>query len=183
MGGHISVCRHVTLKHNSFWRYKPVMISKRYPKFKELKRMLITETSSFHFHGASDLQYVLFLLLRVFFNLVCDPKLILQISGTFQQSCRKLHRKTEEADNAVKVVLSKLSSCCDELGKMDLDDSTIENMCSDMAASMEAVERHEVEISAYQANIRTTSHDMLLLYSGSRDIEVGPLLLKLQHIF
>jgi len=118
-----------------------------------------------------------------FIYFVYDPKLILQISGTFQQSCRKLHRKTEEADNAVKVVLSKLSSCCDELGKMDLDDSTIENMCSDMAASMEAVERHEVEISAYQANIRTTSHDMLLLYSGSRDIEVGPLLLKLQHIF
>ena len=29
----------------------------------------------------------------------------------------------------------------------------------------------------------TTSHDMLLLYSGSRDIEVGLLLLKLQHIF
>ena len=67
LGGHISVCRHVTFKHNSFWRYKPVMISKRYPKFKELKIMLITETSSFHFHGASDLQYVLFLLLRVFF--------------------------------------------------------------------------------------------------------------------
>ena len=66
---------------------------------------------------------------------------------------------------------------------MDLDNSTIETMCSDMAASMEAVERHEVEISAYQANIGTTSHDMLLLYSGSRDIEVGPLLLKLQHIF
>ena len=66
---------------------------------------------------------------------------------------------------------------------MDLDDSTIENMCSDMAASMEAVEWHEVEISAYQADIRTTSHDMLLLYSGSRDIEVGPLLLKFQHIF
>ena len=66
---------------------------------------------------------------------------------------------------------------------MDLADSTIENMCSDMAASMEAVEWQKVEISAYQANIRTTSHDMLLLYSGSRDIEVGPLLLKLQHIF
>ena len=120
MGGHISVCRHVTLKHNSFWRYKPVMISKRYPKFKELKRMLITETSSFHFHGASDLQYVLFLLLRVFvfFYLVCDPKLILQISGTFQQTCQKLHRKTAKADNAVKVVLSKLSSCCVELGRL-----------------------------------------------------------------
>ena len=159
------------------------MISKRYPKFKESKRMLITATSSFHFRGASDLQYVLFLLLRVFFYLVCDPKLILQISGTFQQSCRKLHRKTEEADNAAKLVLSKLCSCCDELGKMDLDDSTIENMWSGLAASMEAVERHEVEIPAYQANIRTTSHDMLLLYSGSRDIEVGPLLLKLQHIF
>ena len=41
-----------------------------------------------------------------FFFLVCDPNLILQISGTFQQTCRKLHRKTEEADNAVKVVLS-----------------------------------------------------------------------------
>ena len=82
-------------------------------------------------------------------------------------------------------MLSKLSSCCDELGKTDLDDNAIENMCSDhdVAASMEAVERHEVEISAYQANIHTTSHDMLLLYSGSRDIEVGPLLLKLQHIF
>ena len=102
----------------------------------------------------------------------------------FQETCRKRHRKTEEADNAVKVVLLKLSSRCDELGKMDLDDSTIENMCSDMAASMEAVEWREVEISAYQANIRTTSHDMLrMLYFGSRDIEVGPLLLKLQHIF
>ena len=67
LGGHISVCRHVTLKHNSFWRYKQVMISKRYPKSKELKRILITETISFHFHGASDLQSVLFLLLRVFF--------------------------------------------------------------------------------------------------------------------
>ena len=92
---------------------------------------------------------------------------MLQISGTFQQTYRKLHRKAEEADNAVKVVLSKLSSCCDELGKMDLDDSTIEHLCSysDMTASMEAVERHEVEISAYQANICTTSHDMLLLYT------------------
>ena len=120
-----------------------------------------------------------------FFYLVCNPKLILHISGTFQQSCRKLHRKTEEADNAVKVVLSKLPSCCDELGKMDLDDSTIENMCSDMAASMEAVERHEVEISEYQADICTTSHDMLLLYTGSSDIEVGLLFLdiKFQHIF
>ena len=166
-------------KHNSFWRYKPVMISKRYPKFKELKRMLITETSSFHFHGPRICWMFCFFCCVLFFYLVCDPKLILQISGTFQQTCRKLHRKTEEADNAVKVVLSKLSSCCDELGKMGLDDSTIENMCSDMAASMEAVERHEVEISVYQANIRTTSHDMLLLCSGSRDIEVGLLLLKL----
>ena len=42
-------------------------------------------------------------------------------SGTFQETCRKLHRKTEEADNAVKEVLSKLSSCCDELGKMHMD--------------------------------------------------------------
>ena len=40
-----------------------------------------------------------------------------------------------------------------------------------------------MEISAYQADIRTTSHDMLLLYSGSSDIEVDPILLKLQHIF
>ena len=66
---------------------------------------------------------------------------------------------------------------------MNLDESTIENMCSDMATSMEAVKWHEVQISAYQADIRTTSHDMLLLYSGSSDIEVGPLLLKLQNIF
>ena len=75
------------------------------------KRILITETISFHFHGVSDLQYVLFLLLRVFFffNLVCGPKLILEISSSFQETCRKLHRKTEEADNAVKEVLSKLS--------------------------------------------------------------------------
>ena len=76
LGGHISVCRHVTLKHNSCWRYKPVMISKRYPKVKELKRMLITETISFNFHGALDLQYVLFLLLRVFLFIW------VQISGT-----------------------------------------------------------------------------------------------------
>ena len=74
-----------------------------------------------------DLQYVLFLWLRVYFYfLVCDPKLILQISGTFQETCRKPHRKTEEADNVVKELPSKLSDCLDELGKMDLDDSTIE---------------------------------------------------------
>ena len=48
---------------------------------------------------------------------------------------------------------------------------------------MEAVEQHEVEILAYHADIRTTSHDMLLLYSGSSDIEVGTLLQKLQLIF
>ena len=45
-----------------------------------------------------------------------------------------------------------------------------------MAASIEAVERH-------RGDICTTSHDMSLLYSGSSDIEVGPLFLKLQHIF
>ena len=85
----------------------------------------------------------------------------------------------------MKELLSKLSDCCDEaeMGKMDLDGSTIENMCSDMAASMEAVERHEVDISAYQADILATSHDMLLLYSGSSEIEVDPILLKLQHMF
>ena len=43
-----------------------------------------------------------------------------------------------------------------------------------MSASMEAVKLHEVEISAYQADIRTTSQDMLLLYSGSSDIEPTP---------
>ena len=107
------------------------MISKRYPEFKEFKKMLITENSSFHFHGVLDLQYVLFLLLPVFFFfLVCDPKLMLhcQISDTFQETCRKLHRKTEasEADNTVKELLSKLSDCCDKLGKMDLDNSIIE---------------------------------------------------------
>ena len=97
-----------------------------------------------------------------FFNLVCDPKLILQISGTFQQSCRELHRKTKEADNAVKVVLSKLSSCCDELGKFDLDDSTLKTC------------------------VAKWLHRWKLL-SGVRwkyqDSEYGPLLLKLQHIF
>ena len=77
----------------------------------------------------SSMFFLLLLLLLcvcVFFlNLVCDPKLILQISGTlkFQETytCRKLHRKKEfeEVDNAVKELLSKLSGCCDELGKID----------------------------------------------------------------
>ena len=45
------------------------------------------------------------------------------------------------------------------------DNSTIENMCSDMAASFEAaVERPKVEILAYQVVILATSHAMLLLY-------------------
>ena len=123
------------------------------------------------------------------FLLVCDPiaKLILQISSIFKETCWKLHRKTEEADNTIKELLSKLSDCCDELGKMDLDNSTIENLCSDMAALMAAVnyKQYEVEISAYQADILATSHDMymLLQYSGSSDIKVDPLLLKLYHIF
>jgi len=53
-----------------------------------------------------------------------------------------------------------------------------------MTASIEGVEWHEIEISVYHADIRTNSHDMLLLYSGSSDIEVGPLLLGLKaHIF
>ena len=78
--------------------------------------------------------------------LVCDPKLILQISGTFQETCRKPHRKTEEADNAVKELLSKLSDC-DELGKMDLDE--LKNMCSDMAALTEAVERQRISLTFF----------------------------------
>ena len=53
--------------------------------------------------------------------MVCDPKLILQISGTFQETCRKRHHKTEEADNAVEKVLSQLSSCCDELWKIAIE--------------------------------------------------------------
>ena len=94
-----------------------------------------------------------------FFYLDCDPKLVLQISGTFQRKFRNLHHKTEEADNAAAV---KLSGYCDELGKMDLG------------------------ILVYQTDIVATSyHDILLLYFGSSDTEVGPLLelLKLQHIF
>ena len=76
-----------------------------------------------HCHRGLDLQYILFLLLCVcvFLNLVCDPKLILQIPCTFEEICRKLHHKTEEADNTVKELMSKLSGCCDELGKLDLD--------------------------------------------------------------
>ena len=36
-----------------------------------------------------------------------------------------------------------------------------------MAASIKAVEQHEVEISAHQTGILDTGHDMLLLYSSS----------------
>ena len=35
----------------------------------------------------------------------------------------------------------------------------LKHMCSDMAASMEAVERYEVEISVYQSD--STSHGMI----------------------
>ena len=50
-----------------------------------------------------------------FFRLVCDPKLISQIFGTFQETCQRLHGKTEEADSAIKELLSKLFDCCDKL--------------------------------------------------------------------
>jgi hypothetical protein len=102
----------------------------------------------------------------------------------FWHLCRNLHRIAEEAKNTVKEVLSNYLAAVMNWGKMDLDDSTIENMCSDMTASIEGVEWHEIKISVYQADICTNSHDMLLLYSGSSDIEVGPLLLGLKaHIF
>ena len=137
-----------------FWRYKPV--SKRYQKFKEVKWMRITETILFHDHGAWICSMFCFFGCVFFFFLVCDPKLILQISGTFQETCRKLHRKTEEADNAVKELLSKLSDCCDELGKMDLDDSTIETHvqwygCINVSCWA----------TAYQSDIFGISHGMI----------------------
>jgi hypothetical protein len=79
----------------------------------------------------------------------------------------KLNRKTEKADNAVKQLLNKLTNICDEekICKKELDEKDVENLCSDVASSLESLQQHDVDASSFQAEILNSSRDMLQLYS------------------
>ena len=89
------------------------------------------------------------------------------------------------ADGAVKGLLQKLSGLCDkaQMSKLELDDEVVDNLCSDISASLEALGQNDLDVASYQSDILKVSHDMLLLYSGNSGIEVDPVLLKIQRVF
>ena len=124
---------------------------------------------------------VLFVSLLHFFLVVCDPKFILQIPGTFQETCQKLHCKTEVADNAMNELLSKLSDheFFEEMENIDVNNNTAViwlhqwKLLSGISRTIQHI------ILKY---LLPTKKYMLLLYFGSREIEVDPLLVKMQHI-
>ena len=63
------------------------------------------------------------------------------------------------------------------------DEEAAMNVASDITASLEALEVHEVDVLSIQSEILNISHDMLLLYAGTSDIEVDPIIIKLQRYF
>ena len=103
----------------------------------------------------------------------------------YMKKIAKLSRKTQQADGAVKGLLQKLSGLCDEaqMSKLELDDEVVDNLCSDISASLEAFGQNDLDVASYQSDIVKVSHDMLLLYSGNSGIEVDPVLLKIQRVF
>ena len=72
-------------------------------------------------------------------------------SKVFKKKLLQYRFKKSAKSNMTRQKKLTMSSknCCDKLGKMDLEDSTIKNMCSDFAALMEAAKQCEVEISVY----------------------------------
>lgn len=97
----------------------------------------------------------------------------------------KLNRKTERAKAAVTDAIQNLSKLRDPEGfsKVELDDGVIENICSDVMSSLEALEEYDSDMSRLQQDIMNVSHDMLLLFAGNSGIAVDPELEKLQNIF
>ena len=82
-------------------------------------------------------------------------------------------------------VATEASGLCDkaQMSKLELDDEVVDNLCSDISASLEALGQNDLDVASYQSDILMVSHDMLLLYSGNSGIEVDPVLLKIQRVF
>lgn len=97
----------------------------------------------------------------------------------------KLNKKTEQAHMAVKNVIKTLSDIKDpdQSFKNDLEDDSVENICSMVTASLEVLQQHDLDISGIEAEILNTSHDMVLLYSGKSGIEKDPVILQCEDIF
>lgn len=97
----------------------------------------------------------------------------------------KLNKKSEQAHMAVKAVIKNLSDIKDpsQQFKLDLDDDSVENICSTVTSSLDALQQHDIDISDIEAEIATTSHDLVLLYSGTSGIEKDDVLLKCENIF
>ena len=110
-----------------------------------------------------------------------------------------LEKKTEGSRQAIKTVIKKLSDLRDPSKDLvnlyakklkpdddeadDFDKFSVENVCSDVMASLDALEQHDIDIHEYREQILQQSRDAVLLYTGNSEIEVDPVAAQLQNVF
>lgn len=99
----------------------------------------------------------------------------------------KLNKKSENARAAIKHTIKTLSeiSIPNQTSQIDADEEEdyVENICSDLAHSLEALQQHDLDISAIEEDIMSTSHDILLLYAGTSGIEKDEVIQKCESVF
>ena len=65
----------------------------------------------------------------------------------------------------------------------DFESFSVENVCSDVISSLDALEQYEVDISAVRDDIIKASYDAVLLYSGNSDIQLDPVAAAIETVF
>ena len=59
---------------------------------------------------------------------------------------------------------------------------SVENVCSDVISSLEALQQHDIDISAIRDDIIKASYDAVLLYTGNSGIEIDPVCAAIENI-
>ena len=111
-----------------------------------------------------------------------------------------LEKKTEGSRQAIKTVVKQLSDLRDPTKEVvsfysrklksendNEDDSfdkySVENICSDVMSSLDALEQHDIDIDEYCQEVLQQSRGAILLYTGNSDIEVDPVAAQVQNAF
>ena len=115
----------------------------------------------------------------------------------------KLEKKNEHVERAIKDTVQKLAELRDPSTEVvnkyaskiklqqdtkvgaedDFESFSVENVCSDVISSLDALEQYEVDISAVRDDIIKASYDAVLLYSGNSDIQLDPVAAAIETVF
>ena len=117
-----------------------------------------------------------------------------ELLNSHLKTISKLEKKNEHVERAIKDTVQKLAELRDPSTEVvnkyaskiklqqdtkvgaedDFESFSVENVCSDVISSLDALEQYEVDISAVRDDIIKASYDAVLLYSGNSDIQLDP---------